>query len=78
MDCHFRDLPLMCHWWVASPKIGTVNSLGLCSDQVILFTLLGGASFPHYNNTKIIKIIWFKTFYIMSNFLWTVIFGICH
>ena len=28
MDCHFRDLPLIFHWWV-----GTVNLLGLCSDE---------------------------------------------
>ena len=32
--------------------------------------------FPHYNNTKIIKF-GTRTFYFMSNFLWTVIFGIC-
>ena len=39
------------------------------------FTLLDRASFPHYNNTKIIKFGW--ELYFMSNFLWNVIFGIC-
>ena len=38
------------------PKNGTVNFLGLCSDQQLsFFTLLDRASFPHYNDTKIIK-----------------------
>ena len=41
------------------PKNGTVhtvNFLGFCSDQQLsFFTLLDRASFPHYNNTKIIK-----------------------
>ena len=38
------------------PKNGTVNFLGLCSDeQLLFFTLLDRASFPHYTNTKIIK-----------------------
>ena len=56
MDCHFRDLPLICHWWVAPQKNGTVDFLGLCSDQQLsFFTLLDRASFPYYNNTKIIK-----------------------
>ena len=37
-------------------KPGTVNFLGLCSDQqLFFFTLPDRASFPHYNNTKIIK-----------------------
>ena len=41
------------------PKNGTVDSLGLCSDQQLsFFTLLDRASFPHYNNTKIIKFGW--------------------
>ena len=41
------------------PKNGTVNFLGLCSDQQLtFFTLLDRASFPHYNNTKIIKFGW--------------------
>ena len=35
---------------------GTVDFSGLCSDQQLsFFTLLDRASFPHYNNTKIIK-----------------------
>ena len=41
------------------PKNGTVDTVdfsGLCSDQQLsFFTLLDRASFPHYNNTKIIK-----------------------
>ena len=37
-------------------KNGTVEFLGLCSDQQLsFFTLLDRTSFPHYNNTKIIK-----------------------
>ena len=37
-------------------KKGTVDILGLCSDQQLsFFTLLDRTSFPHYNNTKIIK-----------------------
>ena len=39
-------------------KNGTVDFLGLCSDQQLsFFTLLDKASFPHYNNTKIIKLV---------------------
>ena len=38
---------------------GTVDFLGLCSDQQLsFFTLLDRTSFPHYNNTKIIKFSW--------------------
>ena len=38
------------------PQNGTVDFLGLCSNQqLFFFTLLDRASFPHYNNTKIIK-----------------------
>ena len=41
---------------VASPKNGTVNFLGLCSDQQLFSSLLlDRASISHYNNTKIIK-----------------------
>ena len=40
-------------------KKGTVNLSGLCSDQQLsFFTLLDRASFPDYNNTKIIKFGW--------------------
>ena len=40
-------------------KIGTVDFSGICSDQQLsFFTLLDRASFPHYNNTKIIKFGW--------------------
>ena len=36
--------------------VDTVNFSGLCPDQQLaFFTLLDRASFPHYNNTKIIK-----------------------
>ena len=31
---------------------------GLCSDEVIFFTLRDRPSFPHYNNIKIIKFSW--------------------
>ena len=57
MDCHFRDLPLIFHWWVASQKTEqSIFFLGLCSaEQLFFFTLLDRASFPHYNDTKIIK-----------------------
>ena len=37
-------------------EVDTVDFSGLCSDQQLsFFTLLDGASFPRYNNTKIIK-----------------------
>ena len=56
MDCHSRDLPLICHWWVAPQKRNSRFFLGLCSDQQLsFFTCLDRASFPHYNKTKIIK-----------------------
>ena len=42
--------------------------LGLCSDwHLSFFTLLDRTSFPHYNNTKIIKFGW-KLFILLSNF----------
>ena len=38
---------------------GTVDFFALCSDQMLsFFTLLDRASFPHYNNTNIIKFGW--------------------
>ena len=38
-------------------KNGTVDFLGLCSDQQLsFFTLLDRASFPHYNNIKFMKL----------------------
>ena len=59
MDCHFRALPLSFHWWVAPPKNGIVDCLGLCSDQQFsFFTCLDRASFPHFNKTKIINFGW--------------------
>ena len=40
-------------------KTGTVDFLGLCSDQQLsFFTSLDRASLPHYNNAKIIKFGW--------------------
>ena len=40
-------------------KHGSVDFLGLCSNQQLsFFTLLDRASFPHYNNTKNIKFGW--------------------
>ena len=43
--------------WPKKPR--TVDFLGLCSDQQLSFyTLLDRPSFPHYNNTKIIKFGW--------------------
>ena len=45
--------------------------LGLCSDQQLsFFTLLDRTSFPHYNNTKIIKFGW-KLF-----LLWVISYGL--
>ena len=44
--------------------------LGLCSNQQLSFyTLLDRASFPHYNNTKIIQF-GCELFYCMSYFLY--------
>ena len=52
-------------------KNGTVDFWGLCSDQHLSFyTLLDRTSFPHYNNTKIIKFGW-KLF-----ILWEVSYGL--
>ena len=40
-------------------EVDTVNFSGFCSDQQLsFFTLLDRASFPHYNNTNIIKFGW--------------------
>ena len=61
------------------PQNGTVNAVdfsGFCSDQQLsFFTLLDRASFPQYNKHQYHQI-WLRTFYFMSNFLWTVIFRI--
>ena len=52
----------ICLLYRVAPKNGTVDTVsfsGLCSDQQLsFFTLLDRASFPHYNNTKIIKFGW--------------------
>ena len=55
-----------------SPKNGTVDFLGLCSDQQLsfFFTLLDRASFLHYNNTKIIKFGW------QLFILWVISYGL--
>ena len=63
---------------VAKKKNGTVDFSVLCSHQQLsFFTLLDRAPFPHYDNTKIIKF-GLRIFYFISNYVWTVIFGICH
>ena len=52
-------------------KNGTVDFLGLCSDQQLsFFTLLDRTSFSHYNNTKIIQFGW-KLF-----ILWVISYGL--
>ena len=46
---------------VVQKKTGTVDTVdfsGLRSDQQFFSTLLDRASFPHYNNTKIMKFGW--------------------
>ena len=63
---------------VAKKNPGTVDFLGLCSDQqLFFFTLLDRHLFliiitPRSYHFSL------RTFYFMSNFLWTVVFGICH
>ena len=43
-------------WPNKNGTVDTVDFSGLCSDQQLsFFNLLDRASFPHYNNTKIIK-----------------------
>ena len=52
-------LLLLLLYRVAPQKTEQSIFLGLCSDQQLSFyTLLDIASFPHYNNTKIIKLGW--------------------
>ena len=46
-------------------------------STVIFFTLLDRASFPHYNNTKIIKFGWELLILWVISYVQTVIFGIC-
>ena len=63
------------YFWVTIPgwpkNNGTVDFLGLCSDQQLsFFTLLDRTSFLHYNNTKIIKFGW-KLF-----ILWVISYGL--
>ena len=64
----FSDIP-------GGPKktgtVDTVDFQGLCSDQQLsFFTLLDRASFPHYKKHQDHQI-WLRTFYFLSNFLWT-------
>ena len=74
------QLHLSEHWnWLkhnlyrVAQKNGTVDLLGLCSDQQLsFFTLLDRTSCPHYNNTKIIKFGW-KLF-----ILWVISYGLSH
>ena len=66
MDCHFRDLPLICRWWVAKEPEQSIFFRTLLWSTVIFFTLLDKIYFPDYNNTKIIKFGWFF-------FIWWVI-----
>ena len=43
-------------WPNKNGTVDTVDFAGPCSDQQLsFFTLLDRASFPHYNNNKIIK-----------------------
>ena len=66
---HFPRHYLIYTGW--PPKNGTVDFLGLCSDQQLsFFTSLDRTSFPHYNNTKIIKFGW-KLF-----ILWVISYGL--
>ena len=56
---------------VAKKQNGTVDFVGLCSDQQLsFFTLLDRASIPHYNNTKIIK------FGLELFILWVISYGL--
>ena len=58
-ELYFVSKVICPQYRVAPPKNGTVDFLGLCSDQQLsFFTLLDRAYFPHYNNTKIIKFGW--------------------
>ena len=52
-------LPCYTVWPKKNGTVDTVDFSGLCSDpQLSFLTLLDRASFPHYNNTKIIKFGW--------------------
>ena len=52
----------LCFVYTGCPRnngtVDTVDFSGICSDQVILFTLLDRASYSHYINTNIIKFGW--------------------
>ena len=58
------ETPTPCMVYRVSQKteqsiVDTVDFSGLCSNQQLsFFTLMHRASFPHYNNTKIIKFGW--------------------
>ena len=52
----YRSLSFYTGWPNKNGTVDTVDFSGLSSDQQLSFiTLLDRASFPHYNNTKIIK-----------------------
>ena len=71
MDCHFSGFAINLSLVGGPPKNGTVDFFGFCSDQQLsLFTLLFRASFPYYNNTKIVKFGW--KLYI----LWVISYGL--
>ena len=59
---HDQPFAICMLYRVAHKKNGTVDTVdfsGPCSDQQLsFFTLLDRISFPHYNNTKIIKFWW--------------------
>ena len=50
--------------------VDTVDFSGICSDQVIFFTLLDRASSSHYINTNIIKFGW------ELSILWVISYGL--
>ena len=51
-----QKLHIYIRWPNKNGTVETVDFSGLCSDQQLsFFTLLDRTSFPHYNNTKIIK-----------------------
>ena len=64
-------------YWVAPKKRNSQFFRTVLWSTVIFFTLLDRASFPHYNNTKIIKFGWELFILWVISLIWTVIFGIC-
>ena len=68
-------LSLMVH----GPQIiGSVDFLGLCSGQQVIFLpVLYRLFYIILVAIKNYKI-WLETFYFMSNFLWNIIFALCN